>query len=141
MENQAQRAGKLTCCQKRKILQRNAYDFVDYVHDARIAAYLPDAGKRHQRREGCNDQVCSLHVKPLQGGKSYGRMASENRPIPGPLSTITIGGELWPPHPSLLPHNPRPTRLVTSRPRAAVSWAAGPLVGHSPCSSRVAEFP
>src|SRR5580693_37582 len=46
-ENQAQCAGKLTCRQKRKVLQRHAYDFVDDMHYLRIATYLPDPGKRH----------------------------------------------------------------------------------------------
>jgi hypothetical protein len=59
-ENQAQCAGKLTGGQKRKVLQRHAYNFVDYVHDTRIAAYLAEAGKRHHRREEeCNDQIWS----------------------------------------------------------------------------------
>src|SRR5260370_27718014 len=54
---------------------------MDYVHYTRIAEYLPETGKRHHRRkEECNEQICCIHVKPLQRGKSYSRMAHENRP-------------------------------------------------------------
>jgi hypothetical protein len=45
-ENQAQCAGKLTGGQKRKILQWHACDFVDDVHNMRIAAHLSEAEKR-----------------------------------------------------------------------------------------------
>ena len=79
-ENQAQCAGKLTSGQKRKALLRHAYDFVDDVHDTRIAAYLPQAGKRHHRcEEDRNDQIGNIHAKPPQRGESYGRMPHENR--------------------------------------------------------------
>ena len=80
-ENQAQCAGKLTCGQKRKVLQRHAYDFVDYVHYTRNAAYLPEAGKHHHRREEeCSEQISRVRVKSLKHGKSYGRIAHQNRP-------------------------------------------------------------
>jgi hypothetical protein len=46
---------------ERKILQRRACDFVDYVHYTRIAAYLPEARKRHHRREDeCNEQIYAV---------------------------------------------------------------------------------
>ena len=67
-ENQAQCAGNLTGGQKRTVLQRHAYDFVDYVHDLRIAAYLPEPGKRHHCREDRrNDQIGNIHGKPFKG--------------------------------------------------------------------------
>jgi hypothetical protein len=81
-ENQAQCAGKLTCRQKRKVLQRHAYDFVDDMHYLRIATYLPDPGKRHHRRQhNRNDQIGQIHGTPLQRAKSYGTMLYENSPF------------------------------------------------------------
>jgi hypothetical protein len=61
-KNYAQGTGNLTSCQKQKVFQRYADDFVNDLHYTRIAANLPDAGKhRHRGEKDCNHQICNIH--------------------------------------------------------------------------------
>jgi hypothetical protein len=46
-KNYAYCNGKLTCCEEWKVLQRHADDFVNDQHCVRVAANLPNPGKRH----------------------------------------------------------------------------------------------
>src|SRR6516225_970649 len=61
-KKQPQRTSKLASGQERKVTQRHADDFMDHADYTRIAANLPDAGKRrHRREEDCNREIRSVH--------------------------------------------------------------------------------